>query len=227
MIVPMSRHQHLLATSILSADFTRLGADIAEAEAGGADWIHIDVMDGHFAPNLSMGPAIVSACRRATRLPLDVHLMIESPDRLIPAFAEAGATHLTVHIEACPHIYRVLQSLRGMGVKAGVSLNPGTPAEALVEVLPLSDLILVLTVNPGFSGQEFIESMLPKIATIDRWRQEGRYQGYIEVDGGMTADTAPRAAEAGADVFVAAKAVFGHPQGIEAGLRELRAALER
>ena len=217
---------YLISPSILSADFTRLGEQIAEAEDAGADWIHVDVMDGHFAPNLSMGPAIVEACRRATKLPLDVHLMIEAPERMIDAFAKAGADLLTVHIEASPHVHALLQTIHDLGLRAGVSLNPGTPAEAIAEVLPLADLILVMTVNPGFSGQGFVEATLPKLRTIRRWANEGQNKPRIEVDGGISAVTAPLAAESGADVFVAAKAIFGHPDGIAAGLRALRAALE-
>lgn len=216
---------HLIAPSILSADFTRLGEQLAEAEAAGADWFHVDIIDGHFAPNLTMGPAVLAACRRASRLPMDVHLMIERPEHMLEPFARAGADLLTIHIEACPHIHRVLQTIQGMGLKAGVSLNPGTPPEAVREVLPLVDLVLVMSVNPGFSGQSFIESVVPKIQTLRTWLDEGGYKAHLEVDGGIAPATAPRVAQAGADVFVAANAIFGHPQGIAAGLQALRAAL--
>jgi ribulose-phosphate 3-epimerase len=215
----------LIAPSILSADFLNLGKQIQEAEAAGADWIHVDVMDGHFVPNLSMGPVIVEACRRATRLPLDVHLMVEDPSRFLGAFARAGASHLTVHIEATPQVASVLESIRGMGLQAGISLSPGTPAEAVREVLSLVDIVLVMTVNPGYSGQQFIEASLPKIRQIRDWLREGRSGAVIEVDGGIDRVSAPRTAEAGAGAFVAAKAVFGHPQGIGAGIRALREAL--
>jgi ribulose-phosphate 3-epimerase len=214
-----------LAPSILSADFARLGAEIQEVEAAGADWIHIDVMDGHFVPNLSMGPAVVEACRRVTRLPLDVHLMVQEPSRFVEAFARAGANHLTVHIEASPHIDHVIRSIRDLGLRPGITLNPGTPPEAVGEVLPLVDIVLVMSVNPGYSGQEFIEGVLPKIRTLRRWIDEGRSKAVIEVDGGIDATTAPLVAEAGAEVFVAAKAIFGHPQGIRAGIDALREAL--
>ncbi len=216
----------IFSPSLLSADFTRLGEVLRETEAAGADWFHIDVMDGHFVPNLTMGPFIVQACRRATRLPLDVHLMIEAPDRLRPAFAEAGADWLTVHVEACPHLHRTLESIRQAGMKAGVALNPGTPASAVGEVLPILDLILVMTVDPGFSGGEFIPSMLDKIRQLRAWRDQGRTQALIAVDGGISAKTAPAVAQAGAQVFIAASAVFKHPQGIRAGLEALRASLQ-
>ena len=214
-----------LAPSILSADFARLGSQIQEVEAAGADWIHVDVMDGHFVPNLTMGPAVVEACRRVTRLPLDVHLMVEEPSRFLEAFADAGADHLTIHIEACPHVHQVIQSIRAMGRRAGISLNPGTPPEAVREILPLVDIVLVMSVNPGYSGQQFIEAVLPKIQTLRRWIDEGRFATVIEVDGGIDAATAPLAAGAGAEVFVAATAVFGHKDGIGAGMQALRTAL--
>jgi ribulose-phosphate 3-epimerase len=153
----------LVAPSILSADFTRLGADLTACEAASADWIHVDVMDGRFVPNLTMGPVIVEACRRVTKLPLDVHLMIEQPERYIEAFAKAGASHITVHVETCPHLHRTLEQIKSLGCKAGVTLNPATPASAIEPVLPLADLVLVLTVNPGFSGQKFLPEVLLKI----------------------------------------------------------------
>jgi len=215
----------LIAPSILSADFLHLQDAISQAEAAGADWVHIDVMDGHFVPNLSMGPFIVEACRRATRLPLDVHLMIENPDRLIPAFIEAGADYLTVHIETCPHLHRTLQSIQDRKVRAGISLNPATPAAAISEVLPMLDLILVMSVNPGYSGQSFIGSVVPKIEQI-RKSLDGIGSGArLQVDGGISARTAPAVVQAGADVLVAAKAIFGHPEGIAAGLAALRRSI--
>ena len=216
----------LLSPSILSADFTRLGDQIKEAEQAGADWFHIDVMDGHFVPNLTMGPFIVEACRRATRLPLDVHLMIEAPERLLKAFAEAGADWLTVHQETCPHLHRTLESIRGLGIKAGASLNPGTPANTLSEVLPSLDLILIMTVDPGFSGGQYIP-LLDKIRTVSAWRAEGRTSARIAVDGGITAKTAPEVVQAGADVLIAASAVFKHPEGIRPGMQSLRASIQR
>ncbi len=215
----------LLSPSILSADFTRLGEQIAEAEAGGADWIHIDVMDGHFVPNITMGPVVVEACRRATQLPLDVHLMVERPEQLLAAFAKAGADLLTVHVESTPHVHRALQAIKDLGVRAGVTLNPGTPAEALRPVLPLVDLVLVMCVNPGFSGQAFIEATLTKVGQLRSWLDLGGQRAHVMVDGGITARTAPLAVAAGADVLAAATAVFGHAQGIRAGIAELRQAI--
>jgi ribulose-phosphate 3-epimerase len=215
----------LIAPSILSADFAQLGTQIHEVEAAGADWIHVDVMDGHFVPNITMGPVVVEACRRDTRLPLDVHLMVEQPARFLEPFARAGADHLTVHIEADPRMDQIVRSIRELGLRAGVSLNPSTPPEALAEVLPLVDVVLVMSVNPGYSGQQFMEAVLPKIRTLRKWIDEGKGTAVIEVDGGIDSTTAPLAAGAGAEVFVAAKAVFGHPQGIRAGVHALREAL--
>ncbi|MBI3764292.1 MAG: ribulose-phosphate 3-epimerase [Chloroflexi bacterium] len=214
-----------IAPSILSADFTRLGAAVAEAERAGADWIHIDVMDGHFVPNLTMGPFIVEAIRRATTLPLDVHLMIEAPERLIPAFAKAGADHLTVHVEACPHLYRVIQQIRELGLKSGVALNPGTPAGAVSEVLDKVDVVLAMTVNPGFSGQKFIESVLPKVQQLREMLDWRNSLAEIEVDGGIDAKTAPLAAKAGATAFVAATAVFQAGMTVDEAMAKLRKSL--
>lgn len=215
----------LISPSILSADFLHLQDALSQAEAAGADWVHIDVMDGHFVPNLTMGPFIVEACRRATRLPLDVHLMIENPDRLIPAFIEAGADYLTVHVETCPHLHRTLESIRVREVRAGVSLNPATPAAAIGEVLPMLDLVLVMSVNPGYSGQRFIGSVVPKIEQIRKSLDAIGSAARLQVDGGITPETAPAVVQAGADVLVAASAVFGHPEGIAAGLKALRRSI--
>jgi len=215
----------LISPSILSADFLHLQDALSQAEAAGADWVHIDVMDGHFVPNLTMGPFIVEACRRATRLPLDVHLMIENPDRLIPAFIEAGADYLTVHVETCPHLHRTLESIRVREVRAGVSLNPATPAAAIGEVLPMLDLVLVMSVNPGYSGQRFIGSVVPKIEQIRKSLDAIGSAARLQVDGGITPETAPAVVQAGADVLVAASAVFGHPEGIAAGLEALRRSI--
>jgi ribulose-phosphate 3-epimerase len=215
----------ILAPSILSADFTRLGEQIAECEAAGADWIHVDVMDGHFVPNLTMGPFVVAACRRATNLPLDVHLMVEHPENLLEAFAQAGASHLTVHVETCPEIVRTLETIRSLGCKAGVTLNPATPAEALREAVPFADLALVMTVHPGYSGQAFMPGMLPKVAQVRRMLDEAGAAAWLEVDGGVTSATMSEVRAAGADAFVAANAVFKHPDGIAAGIRELRTVM--
>jgi ribulose-phosphate 3-epimerase len=212
----------IIAPSILSADFTRLGADLAACESAGADWIHVDVMDGRFVPNLTMGPVIVEACRRATQLPLDVHLMIEQPERHFEAFARAGASHITVHVETCPHLHRAIEQIKLLGCKAGVTLNPATPASAIEPVLPLVDLILVLTVNPGFSGQKFLPEVLPKIRLLRQKLDEIGSSAWLEVDGGLSSATLPQVREAGADAFVSGSSIFQHPQGIAAGIRELR-----
>jgi ribulose-phosphate 3-epimerase len=212
-----------IAPSILSADFAKLGEEIADAERGGADWIHIDVMDGHFVPNITLGPLVVEAIRPHTSLPLDVHLMIEEPDRYVPAFAKAGADLISVHVEACRHLHRTLALIREQGVKAGVVLNPATPIQTIEHVLDEQlDLVLLMTVNPGFGGQKFIPAVLPKIRALrvqaDRLGLTGL---HIEVDGGINEDTAPLVAEAGADVLVAGNAVFAEPDRAEA-IRRLR-----
>jgi ribulose-phosphate 3-epimerase len=214
---------YLLSASILSADFTRLGQQIAEAEKAGTEWIHVDVMDGHFVPNLTMGPFIVRACRRVTRLPLDVHLMIESPENLLEVFAEAGATNLSVHVETCPNLHRTLQTIRELGCKAGVVLNPATPVALIEPVLHMVDLVLVLSVNPGFSGQTFLPEVLQKISSLRRDLEQINPHVWLEVDGGLNTQTLPLVVEAGANVFVAAQAIFDHPGGITTGVQQLRA----
>lgn len=214
-----------IAASILSADFTRLAEQIAASEAGGADWIHVDVMDGHFVPNITVGPLVVAAARRATKLPLDVHLMIEKPERYLSQFVTAGADWLTVHQEACPHLHRTVQQIRELGARPGVALNPATPLETLMDILPFVDLVLVMTVNPGFGGQSFIPDSLSKVNRLARRLAEGRLAGIeIEVDGGIDPDTAPAAVAAGATVLVAGSAVFS--QGtIPDNVRALRRSL--
>jgi ribulose-phosphate 3-epimerase len=214
----------IIAPSILSADFLRLGEQIAACEAAGAGWIHIDVMDGHFVPNLTMGPFIVAACRRATRLPLDVHLMIEKPESLLEDFAKAGADHLTVHVETCPNLAETLKQIKGLGIKAGVVLNPATPVTAIEPFLPQADLVLVMSVHPGYSGQAFMPESIAKVEKIRKELDRISSPAWLEVDGGIAADTLPGMRAAGADVFVAASAIFGHPQGIAAGIRALKAA---
>jgi len=214
-----------IAPSILSADFADLGAAVAAAEAGGADYIHVDVMDGHFVPNITIGPPVVAAVRRVTRLPLDVHLMIEAPERYLADFAQAGANILTVHVETCPHLHRTVQQIRELGIKPGVTLNPGTSLMTLREILPFVDQVLVMTVNPGFGGQSYIDTMTAKIARLAEMISEGGFSVDIEVDGGIDASTAPDVVSAGARVLVAGTAVFGHPQGIAAGIAALRQAI--
>jgi ribulose-phosphate 3-epimerase len=212
---------YCLAPSILSADFTRIGEEIAACESAGADWLHLDVMDGHFVPNITMGPFIVEASRRATKLPLDVHLMIEKPEQHLEAFAKAGASGLTVHVETCPHLHRTLQHIKSLGCWAGVALNPGTPTGAIEAVLEEADLVLVMSVNPGFSGQEFIPASVAKVMEIRKRLNAVGSSAWLEVDGGITVKTLPRMKDAGATAFVAATAVFKHPQGTSAGVREL------
>jgi ribulose-phosphate 3-epimerase len=216
----------ILSASILAADFTRLGEDIRQAAEGGADWIHIDVMDGRFVPNLTMGPVIVEACRKATTLPLDVHLMVERPESLFAAFAEAGADSLTVHVEATAHLHRALQTIRGLGLRAGVAINPATPPVAIAEILHEIDLALVMTVNPGYSGQAFIPACLGKVRRVREMLDAAGSAARLQVDGGIDAQTGRQAAEAGADVFVAAQAIFHYPQGIADGIRALRESVE-
>jgi ribulose-phosphate 3-epimerase len=221
------KSRQILAASILAADFTRLGEEIQEAQAGGADWIHVDVMDGHFVPNLSMGPHVVKACRSITDLPLDVHLMIEKPENLLKRFADAGASRLTVHVETCPHLHQTLNSIKELGCSAGVTLNPATPISSLTEVIDEIDLILVMTVNPGFGGQHLIQRTLQKVVdTCELLHSRGRDSVYIEVDGGIDQHTILDAARAGADAFVAGTAIFKHPHGARSGVQTLRKALE-
>jgi ribulose-phosphate 3-epimerase len=218
---------YLIATSILSADFSQLGNQISQVQAAGGDWIHVDVMDGHFVPNLTMGPFIVNACRQITDLPLDVHLMIDNPDDMIPAFAQAGASSLSVHVETCPNLHRTLQNIRSLECRPGVVLNPGTPAMLIEPVLHLVDFVLVLTVNPGYSGQSFLPEVLPKINQVRKMLDRLNPQAMIEVDGGITPQTLPLTLAAGAQIFVTATAVFGHPQGIKAGIQSLRDCIKK
>ena len=198
-----------IAPSILSADFSRLGEEIRAIEAGGADYVHVDVMDGHFVPNITIGPLVVEAVRKVTSLPLDVHLMIENPDRYIPDFVKAGADILTVHQETVPHLHRTVQLIRSLGKKAGVSINPATPVTNLDLILDDLDLVLVMSVNPGFGGQSFIPSCLGKITALRRMIAERGLKVELEVDGGVKTDNIGRIVAAGADVLVAGSAVFG------------------
>ena len=199
-----------IAPSILSADFTRLGEEIRALEAAGADYIHVDVMDGHFVPNITIGPLIVAAARRVTALPLDVHLMIENPDRYIPDFAAAGADIIVVHAEAVNHLHRTVQLITSLGKRAGVSLNPATPLSVLDYVLDDLDLVLLMTVNPGFGGQSFIDACLPKIHALRAMLDRRGSEAELEVDGGVKIANIARISHAGADVFVAGSAIFGN-----------------
>ncbi len=213
-----------IAPSILAADFTKLGEEVRAVTAGGADLIHIDVMDGHFVPNLTFGTLIVAAVRRTTHLPLDVHLMIEQPERYIEAFAEAGATMINVHVETCPHLHRTFQHIRAAGAKTGVALNPHTPFELIRDVLPEVDRVLVMTVNPGFGGQRLIPATLNKVRHI---REAIRALGLpieLGVDGGIDLSTIAEAAHSGADVFVAGSAIFGAAEGVADAISALRTA---
>jgi ribulose-phosphate 3-epimerase len=212
----------ILSASILSANFAHLEEQIHSAEINGVDWIHIDVMDGHFVPSISMGPFIVKTCRRITQLPLDVHLMTEKPEKFLDEFAEAGANYLSVQIEACPHIYHTLQTIRSLGCHPGVVLNPGTPIESISEVLHLVDYVLIMTVNPGASGQKFLPEVVSKIHKLGVLLEKNHSSVMIEVDGGITPETLPLAFEAGARVFVSASSIFKNPLGIGLGIQSLR-----
>jgi ribulose-phosphate 3-epimerase len=214
-----------LSPSILAADFTRLGEQIAAAEAAGADAIHVDIMDGIFVPNISIGLPVVAAVRRATRLPLDVHLMIDRPERYLAEFVEAGASWLTVHVEGALHLHRTLTQIRALGARVGVTLNPATPPGALVEVLPLVDIVLVMTVNPGFGGQEFIESQLAKIAALRAMLDGGDYQAALSADGGIGPENVAQVIAAGADTIVAGSAIFNEHESVAAAVAAMRGAM--
>ena len=218
----------LIAPSILSADFGNLARDVASAEEAGADWIHLDVMDGHFVPNLTMGPGVTQAVRRATTLPLDVHLMIESPQRMVSAFVNAGADRITVHEETCPDLHRVITQVREAGANVGVAVNPATPVETLREVIPNVDLILIMTVNPGFGGQAFISTSPHKVEQAKVLVEEaGRLADVeIQVDGGIDPETAPEVVRKGATVLVAGSAVYGAVGGAAKAIPALRKSAE-
>ena len=221
-----SQQKIKLAPSILSADFGRLGDQVAEVDRAGADYIHVDVMDGRFVPNLTIGPVVVQGIRGSTNLPLDVHMMVVEPERLVEDFAKAGADHLIVQAEACPHLHRVLQQIREVGCKAGVAINPGTSLSAIEEVLPLVDVVLVMSVNPGFGGQKLIPETVGKVVRLRRILDEGGYSAELQVDGGVNEATARTMVEAGATVLVAGSAVFNEKESVADAMDRLRASLE-
>jgi ribulose-phosphate 3-epimerase len=214
-----------IAPSFLTADFSRLGEEVRAAEAAGADYLHLDVMDGHFVPPITFGPLVVATFRRLTKLPLDVHLMVERPERQLEAFAEAGATILTVHVEVCPNLHRVLQQIRDLGCRPGVCLNPATPLSAVEEVLGDVDQVMVMAVNPGWGGQKFIPSTLDKMRRLRAMLDERGLAVDIEVDGGVNVETAPRCVEAGARVLVAGSAVFNNRASVAENMQALRQGL--
>ncbi|MDR7236241.1 ribulose-phosphate 3-epimerase [Neobacillus drentensis] len=205
-----------IAPSILSADFSKLGEEIIAVEKGGADYIHVDVMDGHFVPNITIGPLIVEAIRPITKLPLDVHLMIENPDQYIEAFAKAGADYITVHVEACRHLHRTIQNIKSFGIKAGVVLNPATPVESIQHIIGDIDMVLLMSVNPGFGGQKFIPEVLPKIKKVKEMAEQKGLDIEIEIDGGVNSETAKLCVEAGANVLVAGSAIYNQEDYAEA-----------
>ena len=213
-----------LAPSILSADFARLGEQIDEVASAGADYIHVDVMDGHFVPNITIGALVVASVRPVTTLPLDVHLMIEHPERYVSQFAQAGANIITVHVEAAPHLHATIRLIKELGAKAGISINPPTPLGAVEEFLPHVDLVLVMSVNPGFGGQSFIPETLPRIASIRKLLDDRALHAELEVDGGINADNAPDIVRAGANVLVAGNSIFRAQEGISGAMQRLREA---
>ena len=220
-------NKFLIAPSIIASDFTHLADEISVIESAGADWLHMDIMDGHFVPTITVGPLFVQACKRATKLPIDAHLMISDPDQYLEVFAKAGANNITVHVETCPNLPQTIQKIKSLGCTAGVTLNPATPASALDSVLPLVDLVLVMSVKPGYSGQSFMPEMISKVEEIRNKLNALRSKAYLEVDGGISAETLPLMYKAGANVFVAGSAVFGHPQGAGEGIRVLRDVIEK
>lgn len=221
----MAKRSFIIAPSILSADFLHLADQIRSIEEAGANWLHLDVMDGHFVPNMSMGPFIVEACRKATNLPLDVHLMVTDPEKLLASFSNAGADHLTVHVEACEYIERTLGEIHKLGLKAGISLKPATPVMNILPWLSQVDGVLVMSVDPGYAGQQFLPGATERIATIRQELDTIRSSAWLAVDGGINPQTLPLVRNAGADTFIAAKAIFQNPDGVIAAIDSLRKLL--
>lgn len=215
-----------IAPSILSADFARLGEQVREAEEAGADYIHVDVMDGHFVPNLTIGPVVVEGIRSTTSLPLNVHLMVEEPEKLLDDFIKAGSDHIFVHVEACTHLHKTVHHIKEQGLKAGVALNPSTSLASIEEALPYLDMVLVLTVNPGFSGQKMIPEVLDKVSRLSSLLRERGLDAEIQVDGGVDASTAPMVVQAGGTILVAGSAVFNKRTSVAEAIRDLRASAE-
>ena len=218
-------NKFLLAPSIIAADFTHIADEIAACESAGADWLHVDVMDGHFVPTITVGPLFTEACKRATKLPIDVHLMISEPEKYLEAFAKAGANNITVHVETCPDLTGTVKKIKSLGCTAGITLNPATPASALDSALPFADLVLVMSVVPGYSGQAFMPEMIGKVEEIRNKINALCSKAHLEVDGGMSEKTIPLMVQAGANVFVAGNAAFKHPQGVGQGIKALRASV--
>jgi ribulose-phosphate 3-epimerase len=215
-------NKFLISPSIIASDFTKLGNEIAACESAGADWLHMDVMDGHFVPTITIGPLFVEACHRATKLPLDVHLMVSNPDQHLEAFAKAGANRLTVHVETCSNLAQTIEKIKSLGCRAGVTLNPLTPISALSAVLPIVDLVLVMSVTPGYSGQAFMPEMIGRVEEIRGKLNALRSNAFLQVDGGITTETLPLMYKAGANVFVAGNGIFKNPKGAAEGIRLLR-----
>jgi len=215
----------ILAPSIIASDFAHIAEEVAAIESAGADWIHVDVMDGHFVPTITVGPLFVEALKRVTKLPLDVHLMISEPEKHVDAFANAGASNITVHVETCPDLPAMIKRIHALGCTAGVTLNPATPASALDAVLPTVELVLVMSVNPGYSSKKFMPDMVAKVEEIRAKLNALRSTAHLEVDGGMNAETIPLMKEAGANAFVTGNAAFKHPQGSAAGVKALKGIL--
>lgn len=222
----MTEKKVKLAPSILSADFARLGEQVRDAEAAGAEWLHVDVMDGHFVPNITIGPLIVAAIKPITSLPLDVHLMIEKPERYLADFAKAGADIITVQVETCPHLHRTVQQIKELGIQAGVTLNPSTSLDTLTEILPYVDLTLIMSVNPGFGGQSYIPTSTAKIMKLRKMLDDIGSSAELEVDGGVKAENAAEVARAGATVLVAGSAVFNKKGSVAENIARIRASLE-